>query len=838
MLVPLDYYRILGLPIQATAEQLQQAYRDRSRQYPRREYSDIANDLRKQLIDEAYTVLSDPEERQIYDASFLAKTLKNDSGTPLDSRQSMNWSEGSSAEFAPHTPSIEIEPEQFVGALLILQELGEYELVLKLTLPHLGANNTSLKQGKFGDPHLVVPDIVLTSALACLELGREQWQQGQYQKAATSLETGQELLLREELFPNVRGEIQADLYKLRPYRILELLALPESKIKERRHGLELLRDMLEERQGIDGNGDDRSGLNVDDFLRFIQQLRSHLTTEEQQELFEAEARRPSAVATYLAVYALIARGFANRQPALIRRASLMLTHLGRRQDVHLEQAVCALLLGQTEQASHHLDLTQEHDVLEFIRENSQDSPDLLPGLCLYGERWLQSEVFPYFRDLIPAKASLKDYFADPNCQAYLESLPETSADEANQWVVVPPPKSPITVGLPPLATYREPALTMLSLSERMTQVQNTSGQTTSNQSPSNEIIAGANSQSPPGSVASGSIPPSPLPSAIRNPSPSSSSISPTPASLPPDRNSRPISRPLETTSNLRSPVSRSQSVARDSHSEDKSRLPVAARVGRSPVGDSASAPLRDSASAPLRDSASAPLRDSASAPLRARPGKQFASPRSKHKKEARMIKGLKVERLILVGAIGLVGIWLLWSLLKAIFFSGPTLKGDQLQIYLSDPDFPDKSAVIPIPDPQKSAPPVANTELNQQQATQVIQQWFTVKSQALGPQHQFEQLNTILVDPALSRWRETAQLAKQQNWYWEYQQHQLNVRQIEVNKTDPNQATVEVDVTEVGKLYEGGQFVRDGNEQLRVRYELVRDKNNNQWRLRNWEILQ
>jgi hypothetical protein len=201
-----------------------------------------------------------------------------------------------------------------------------------------------------------------------------------------------------------------------------------------------------------------------------------------------------------------------------------------------------------------------------------------------------------------------------------------------------------------------------------------------------------------------------------------------------------------------------------------------------------------------------------------------------------MIKGLKVERLILVGAIGLVGIWLLWSLLKAMFFSGPTLKGEQLQIYLSDVNFADKSAVIPIPQ-QSAAPEANNGELNQQQATQVIQQWFTLKSQALGPQHQFEQLNTILLDPALSRWRETAQLAKQQNWYWEYQ-HQLNIKQIEVNKTDPNQAAVEVDVTEVGKLYEGGQFVRDGNEQLRVRYELVRDKNNGQWRLRNWEVLQ
>jgi len=55
--------------------------------------------------------------------------------------------------------------------------------------------------------------------------------------------------------------------------------------------------MLSERGGIDGTGDS-SGLSLDDFLRFIQQLRSYLTAAEQQSLFEAESQRPSAVATW------------------------------------------------------------------------------------------------------------------------------------------------------------------------------------------------------------------------------------------------------------------------------------------------------------------------------------------------------------------------------------------------------------------------------------------------------------------------------------------------------------------------------------------------------------
>lgn len=436
MRIPLDYYRILGLPIQATAEQLRQAHRDRALQLPRREYSEAAIAARKQLLDEAYAVLSDSEQRRDYDASFLAKSYDLEAGrVDLADENVGRTAIATDPGADPYTPSVDIEDSQLVGALLILLELGEYELVLKLGRPYLSSGSVPLKNGRFGEPDIVLADIVLTVAFACLELGREQWQQGQYENAAESLETGQELLLREGIFASVRGEMQSDLFKLRPYRILELLALPEHHETERRQGLKLLRDMLQDRGGIDGTGDDQSGLNIDDFLRFIQQLRGYLTATEQQTLFEAEARRPSAVATYLAVYALLARGFAQRQPALIRRAKLMLIRLGTRQDVHLEQAVCALLLGQTEEASRALELSQEYESLAFIREHSQGSPDLLPGLCLYGERWLQNEVFPHFRDLAKQQASLKDYFADEQVQAYLEELPN-EPEAANQWTSV------------------------------------------------------------------------------------------------------------------------------------------------------------------------------------------------------------------------------------------------------------------------------------------------------------------------------------------------------------------------------------------------------------------
>ncbi len=440
MRIPLDYYRILGLPLAASEEQLRQAYSDRIVQLPRREYSTTSISSRKGLISQAYMVLLDTEERKVYDQLYLAHAYT--SNTTADQSPSAPLVDNNSKDQDAQSLSIEITPDQFVGSLLILQELGEYELVLKLGRPYLvnKPNLVSLKTGHRltqtevpENPDL--PDIILTVSLACLELGREEWQQGHYENAAISLETGEELLARAGLFANVRAEMTADIYKLRPYRILELLALPQTQIAKRQQGLELLQSILEDRGGIDGTGNDQSGLNIDDFLRFIQQIRHYLTVAEQHKLFELESKRPSAVATYLAVYSLIARGFAQRQPALIRQAKQMLMQLGKRQDVHLEQSLCALLMGQTEEATRVLELSQEYEALAFIREKSQDSPDLLPGLCLYSEQWLQQEVFPHFQDLAKQQASLKDYFADKQVQAYLESLP-TDAHITNEWAVI------------------------------------------------------------------------------------------------------------------------------------------------------------------------------------------------------------------------------------------------------------------------------------------------------------------------------------------------------------------------------------------------------------------
>ncbi len=774
MLIPLDYYRILGLPIQATAEQLQQAHRDRTLQLPRREYSEVAIVARKQLIDEACTVLSDSDGRKAYDVSFLAKTYDRESEAAIAAKQRSKtsaWqatvlqddpgetvpaeSNALDAVPDPHTPSIEIDDNQFVGALLVLQELGEYELVQKLGRPYLNNGSIALAEGRFGDPQLVRPDIVLTVSLACLELGREQWQQGQYQNAAKSLEAGQELLLRESLFPSVRGEMQADIYKLRPYNILELLSLPEEKVAERRQGLQILREMLEERGGIDGSGDDRSGLGIEDFLRFVQQLRKHLTSSEQQTLFEVEAGRPSAVATYLSVYTLLAQGFAARQPAMIRRAKLMLMQLGRRQDVHLEKAVCSLLLGQTEEASRALDLSSEKEPLVFIREHSQDSPDLLPGLCLYAEHWLQEEVFPHFRDLANQSVSLKDYFADPKVQAYLEALP-SDAETANEWVVVQPRSGKPQGKLPPAgdrppAPPQPPATKQGASTVTLTPV------------PADTSTAASDPKDHSRAAALGAI------SAVPN-----------------------------QTAEARRPAASTPKHRRRPHSTG----------GSGAIGQGLTGSFADRART---------LAAQISAQVKSMPPNKLAL-------------------LVVAGVLSLLILWWILSLFASAIqaLSGPSLQGEQASVSLEAPPV-EIPPLAPAPEPSApaTAAPVSGA-ITDEAAGQIVQSWLSAKAAALGPNHAVEELKQVLTEPALSRWELMAQAQQKNNAYQRYV-HKLQVKGVKTNPTNPDRMEVEAQVTEKAEVFDRDQLVTSRNENLRIRYDLIRQ--DGQWRIMDWQVM-
>ena len=780
MRIPLDYYRILGLPIQATAEQLRQAHRDRTLQLPRREYSDAAIASRKKLLDEAFAVLSDVEQRQLYDARFLARAyeLESENGAAIDQPHAPTEGDAGDA----HTPSIEIRDDQFVGALLVLQDLGEYELVLRLGRPFLTGGSASLKHGQFGDPSIVFSDIVLTVALACMELGREQWQQRQYENASEALETGQQLLLREGLFAEVRGEIQSDLYKLRPYRVLELLALTEDQPTLRHQGMQLLQDMLQERDGIDGAGDDQSGLNIDDFLRFIQQLRGYLTAAEQQVLFEQEAQRPSPVATYLAVYALLARGFAERQPALVRRAKLMLTRLSSRQDVHLEQSVCALLLGQTEKASQALERSQDYGPIAFIREHSQGSPDLLPGLCLYGERWLQDEVFPHFRDLMQQQASLKDYFADQQVQSYLEELPE-DADADAAWAL-------------PLHSSSNPAAANIAIGSAAQRQR-------ADRVMAEPVAVGMNGRSRREGIQEAGN----LSEGVR--------------------------------------VATGRSLEQDlSHEEliNTARAHIAARTGTATLSPerSAESPLpvaeRVPQAARARTATATRAAGDRGRPVTRMPGQGDGRGNAAvHRRDDRPTK-TKLAALLpwllplgLIVAIVTLG-FMAGSLWRRV--STQAVQEEQPDLRLDRPLFnqPSPAATTTV-DSTTASSGVLTTAT----AEKVIQTWLSAKADAMGPDHNVAPLAKILEEPKLAEWEGAAADAKRSNQYRKYE-HSVKISSVEPNQSNPDQVNILADVTEATEYYEAGQ--RKGAESspnLRIDYRLVRK--DGAWRIQSWKLL-
>jgi curved DNA-binding protein CbpA len=403
--IPLDHYRILGVPSDATLDQLQQAFEDRIQQLPRKQYSNAAIAARKQLLEESFVILADPERRLLYDQSLKPESEHRDSVGP---------------EETVKKHSLNLSSKQLPGALLLLQEIGDYQTILEVGRDYF-SQPIDLAQMPVATA-AYEEDVVLSMALAYLEVGREEWQQSQFENAAEALQAGLSILEQEQRFPDIQSEIHEDLCKLRPYRILEALSTSSKKPEIRQKGLNLLVEMLQERGGLDGTKDDRSGLNVQDFLRYVQQLREHLTTEEQQALFEREAAQSSAVASYLAVYTLIARGVSQGQPRLIQGAQRLLSQLSDRQDIAIEQGMCWLLLGQPIAAHQSVLRTKDQDSLAFLRQYSEGAPDLIPGLYLYTENWLQQEVYPYFQELRHKRVSLKNYFNNPEIQKALSEV--------------------------------------------------------------------------------------------------------------------------------------------------------------------------------------------------------------------------------------------------------------------------------------------------------------------------------------------------------------------------------------------------------------------------------
>lgn len=483
MRIPLDYYQILA--IVDDVSELDRAYQDRLEQLPRQGYSEAAIDSRKQLITIAYQALSDPARRAEYTVDRLSAVPGEIETAAELSHTALTYS---------RRPELEIAPEHFLGGLLILFELGEYEEVNSICMPYLGNNGRSSNSGSL-HPHLPAqltpsgnlsnseapmgiepaavsklkrtrtgtrviplrPDIVLTMIFSFLELGDREGRNGCYEEAVVHFETAQKILVQEDLFPQIQGQIDRRLDRLLPYRVASLVALPLERHEQRGQGIQFLEELLECACIDEVLGQERFGLNSEQTIQFIHETIPALTAAEQRNLFTQVARDSyqestntlnimQLACTYLQVHALIAQGFAYRNPQSIYTAQQILEHrLSQRLEVTtIDRAICALLLGQTEEAISILDTIAESAALIAIRQQSQGHKDLLRGLCWYIESWFKDHVFPCFRDLVDTNSSIHDYFDDHNVQEFADRVPAVApnvsswADSVPQSIDVPP----------------------------------------------------------------------------------------------------------------------------------------------------------------------------------------------------------------------------------------------------------------------------------------------------------------------------------------------------------------------------------------------------------------
>ncbi len=89
-----------------------------------------------------------------------------------------------------------------------------------------------------------------------------------------------------------------------------------------------------------------------------------------------------------------------------------------------------------------------------------------------------------------------------------------------------------------------------------------------------------------------------------------------------------------------------------------------------------------------------------------------------------------------------------------------------------------------------------------------------------------------MIEPKLSVWRKESSDAQRDGAHVEYE-HAVDVKKVEIDPTNPNQASVTAAVRELRKYYEGSSLKEQQTDDLQLRYVLIRQ--NNQWKISNWE---
>ncbi|KAL1542943.1 Protein ACCUMULATION AND REPLICATION OF CHLOROPLASTS 6, chloroplastic [Salvia divinorum] len=415
--VPLDFYRVLGAEPHFLGDGIRRAYNARVSTPPQCGYSDDALISRRQILQAACETLANSSSRREYNQG-----LADD-------------------EF--DTILTQVPWDKVPGALCVLQEAGETELVLQI--------GESLLKERL--PKSFKQDILLSVALAYVDLSRDAMALSppDFIRSCEVLEMALKLLQEEgasNLAPDLQAQIDETLEEINPKCVIELLALPLSDEYQsrRRQGLQGVRHVL---WSVGGGGAAAvgGGFTREDFMN---EVFLRMTAAEQVDLFAATPRNIPAESfeAYNVALALVSQAFLSKKPHLIQDADNLFQQLqqtritasgnslsaygtreNREIDFALERGLCSLLVGEVDECRAWLGLDDEESpyrdqsiINSVIEHSSDDKDDLLPGLCKLLETWLMEVVFPRFRETEGVIFKLGDYYDDPKVLRYLEKL--------------------------------------------------------------------------------------------------------------------------------------------------------------------------------------------------------------------------------------------------------------------------------------------------------------------------------------------------------------------------------------------------------------------------------
>ncbi|CAK8569678.1 unnamed protein product [Lathyrus sativus] len=419
--LPLDLYKILGAETHFLGDGIRRAYEAKFSKPPQYAFSNEALVSRRQILQAACETLADPASRREYNQSLV----DDDEDSSI---------------------LTEIPFDKVPGALCVLQEAGEMELVLRI--------GGGLLRERL--PKTFKQDVVLAMALAYVDISRDAMalSPSDFIVACEMLERALKLLQEEgasSLAPDLQTQIDETLEEITPRCVLELLALPldDEHRARREEGLQGVRNIL---WAVGGGG---AAAIAGSFTRedFMNEAFLHMKAAEQVELFVATPSNIPAESfeAYGVALALVAQAFVGKKPHLIQDADNLFNQLQqtkvtnirnapslytpmemekREVDFALERGLCALLVGELDQCRSWLGLDSDSSpyrnpsIIDFIMENAKgdDEDSDLPGLCKLLETWLMEVVFPRFRDTKDTSFKLGDYYDDPTVLSYLEKL--------------------------------------------------------------------------------------------------------------------------------------------------------------------------------------------------------------------------------------------------------------------------------------------------------------------------------------------------------------------------------------------------------------------------------